>query len=225
VLRLSAYTNFSFTTFIFTKQGRPLCQLTLAAGALHVDVDGDGVVDHIHALTSAEHAFLRTGGGGGGGGRLTDKANGESEEGTEALRSEFSTGRHRSAANAFGFAADTSDDNSGGGGGGGGGKRVGMSPCVAMVTTSVPATAQLFNATICSHGDASFARRVGNKRRRRKNRRTATPTVSRRNFDGTSDDTIHLALCVLGIFFCLFSPLCALYSKDAERTAERRRQR
>lgn len=39
--------------------GRPLCRLTLQAGQVHVDMDGDGVIDHVEAVGGVHSASTR----------------------------------------------------------------------------------------------------------------------------------------------------------------------
>ena len=44
--------------------GRPLCRLTLKAGEVHVDMDGDGVIDHVEAIGGLHQAAARARSGG-----------------------------------------------------------------------------------------------------------------------------------------------------------------
>lgn len=44
--------------------GRPLCRLTLKAGEVHVDMDGDGVIDHVEAIGGLHQQAARARSGG-----------------------------------------------------------------------------------------------------------------------------------------------------------------
>lgn len=87
--------------------GRPLCRLTLRAGEVHVDMDGDGVVDHVEAVGAAGGAHIA---------------------GARARNAEAE--RHA----------------------------VTLPRCLAMVRSGIPATRQLFNASICQSSWADSMR-------------------------------------------------------------------